>query len=93
MTVGDPDALRSAALGAGFGSATVEVVDEEVHWDSAEMLVSRCMGWWQFAWRTDGVDQSFRDIFITEATEAVRREYPGAITTHSRNLVLTARRA
>jgi SAM-dependent methyltransferase len=93
VTVSDPDAFRSAALGAGFGSATVEVVDEEVHWDSAEILVSRCMGWWQFAWRTDAVDQSLRETFVAEATEAVRREYPGAITTHSRNLVLTARRA
>jgi len=92
-TIGDPDAFRSAALGAGFASATVEVVDEEVHWDSAEMLVSRCMGWWQFAWRTDAVDQSFRETFMAEATEAVRREYPGAITTQGRNLVLTARRA
>lgn len=92
-TVGDPDAFRAAALGAGFGSATVEVVDEEVHWDSAQMLVARCMGWWQFAWRTDAVDQSLRETFMAEATEAVQREYPGAITTHSRNLVLTARRA
>jgi ubiquinone/menaquinone biosynthesis C-methylase UbiE len=91
--VGDPDAFRSAALGAGFVSATVEVVDEEVHWDSAEMLVSRCMGWWQFALRTDAVDQAFRENFMAEAIAAVRREYPGAITTHSRNLVLTARRA
>jgi trans-aconitate methyltransferase len=92
-TVGDPDAFRSAALDAGFAPATVEVVDEEVNWDSAEMLVSRCMGWWQFALRTDAVDQAFRENFMAEATAAVRRQYPGAITTHSRNLVLTARRA
>ncbi len=56
------------------------------------MLVSRCMGWWQFAWRTDAVDQPLRETFMAEATEAVQREYPGAITTHSRNLVVTARR-
>jgi ubiquinone/menaquinone biosynthesis C-methylase UbiE len=91
--VADPDAFHSAALGAGFASASVEVVDEEVHWDSAEMLVSRCMSWWQFALRIDAVDPSFRQTFMAEATEAVRREHPGAITTHSRNLVLTARRA
>ena len=91
--VGDPDAFRAAALGAGFASASVEVVDEEVHWDSAEMLVSRCMGWWQFASRVDTIDPTFRETFMAEATEAVRREHPGAITTHSRNLVLTARRA
>ena len=92
-TVGDPDAFRSAALEAGFTSAAVEVVEEEVSWDSAEMLVSRCMGWWQLASRVDAVDPAFRETFMAQATEAVRREHPGPITTHSRNLVLAARRA
>ena len=92
-TVNDPEAFRAAALGAGFASASVEVVDEEVHWDSAEMLVSRCMSWWQLASRIDAVDSSFRTTFMDEATEAVRREHPGPITTRSRNLVLMARRA
>ena len=90
-TVSDPDALRSAALAAGFSSASVEVVDEKVHWDSAEMLVSRCMSWWQLASRIDAVDPSLGETFMAAATEAVRREHPGAITTHSRNLVLIAR--
>ena len=92
-TVGDPDAFRTAALEAGFTSASVEVVDEEVHWDSAEMLVSRCMGWWQLASRIDAVDPAFRETFMAQATEAVRRQHPGPITTHSRNLVLAARKA
>jgi len=92
-TVSDPDTFRSAALEAGFKSASVEVVDEEVHWESAEMLVSRCMSWWQLASRVDAVDSRAGASFMEEATEAVRREHPGAITTHSRNLVLTARRA
>ena len=92
-TISDPDAFRSAALRAGFASASVEVVDEEVHWDSAEVLVSRCMSWWQFASRIDAVDQALRETFMAEATEALRQEHPGAITTHSRNLVLAARRA
>ena len=91
-TVSDQDAFRSAALAAGFTSASVEEVDEEVHWDSAEMLVSRCMSWWQLASRIDAVDPSLGATFIAEATEMVRREHPGPITTHSRNLVLTARR-
>lgn len=92
-TVSDPDEFRSAALAAGFTSASVETVDEEVHWDSAEMLVSRCMSWWQFASRIDAADSSLGDAFMAEATEAVRLQHPGAITTHSRNLILTARRA
>jgi len=92
-TIGDPDAFRSAALAAGFSSASVEVVDEEVHWESAEMLVARCMSWWQFASRIDALDSSVCETFMADATEAVRREHPGAITTHSRNLVLIARRA
>ena len=91
-TIGDPDAFRSAALAAGFSSASVEVVDEEVHWESAEMLVARCMSWWQFASRIDALDSSVGETFMADATEAVRREHPGAITTHSRNLVLTAHR-
>lgn len=91
-TVSDPDAFRSAALGAGFKSASVEVVDEEVHWESAEMLVSRCMSWWQCASRLDAADPSLGENFMAEATEAVRREHRGAITTHSRNIVLIARR-
>ncbi|HEV2218779.1 MAG TPA: methyltransferase domain-containing protein [Candidatus Dormibacteraeota bacterium] len=93
QTVSNPDAFRSAALGAGFISVAVDVVDEEVHWESAEMLVSRCTSWWQFAARIDAADPRLGDTFVAEATEAVRREYAGPITTHSRNLVLTARKA
>lgn len=92
-TVNDPDAFRSAAIAAGFMSASVEVVDEEVHWASADMLVSRCMSWWQFASRIDAGGSVLSNTLVAEATEAVRREHPGAITTQSRNLVLTARRA
>jgi ubiquinone/menaquinone biosynthesis C-methylase UbiE len=91
-TVSDPDTFRAAALGAGFASASVEVVDEQVHWDSAEMLVARCMSWWQFAARVDAVDAFAGDSLMAEATEAVRQGHPGPITTHSRNLVLVARR-
>jgi ubiquinone/menaquinone biosynthesis C-methylase UbiE len=92
-TVSDPDAFRSAALAVGFTSASVEVLDEEVHWDSAEMLVSRCMSWWQLASRIDAVGPSFGATFLAEATETVKREHPGPISTHSRNLVLTAQKA
>jgi ubiquinone/menaquinone biosynthesis C-methylase UbiE len=90
-TVNDPDALRAAALGAGFASATVESVDEVVVWESAEQLVNRFMGWWNVSDRIAGLDSSARESFIDEAVAAVRREHPGAITTVGRNLVLYAR--
>ena len=90
-TVEDPAAFRESALGAGFAAAFVEVVDEVVVWDSAEVLVSRFASWWQCASRMDALDLDLRQRFVAEATKAVRREFPGAITTHGRNLVLQAR--
>lgn len=90
-TVQDLDAFVASALDAGFADARVEVVDEEVVWDSAEVLVARFASWWQCASRMDALDPQLRRRFIAEATQAVRREYPGAITTHGRNVVLQAR--
>jgi ubiquinone/menaquinone biosynthesis C-methylase UbiE len=89
-TVQDPAAFRDAALAAGFAAAQVEVVDEEVVWDSAEVLVARFASWWQCASRMDSLEADKRRRFVAEATEAVRREHPGAITTHGRNVVLRA---
>jgi len=88
--VRDRAALRRAALGAGFSQARVERVEEEVIWASAEQLVSRLMGWWDFAYRLEGVEAERRDEFAVEAVEAVRRKHPGTITTHGRTLVLVA---
>ena len=90
-TVGSPASFQAAALEAGFSSAFVEVVDEEVTWESAEFLVSRCASWWQFAMRMEAADPSFRERFVCEATEAVRSKHPGVIRTRSRNHILSAR--
>lgn len=90
-TIGDPQAFRAAALAAGFDSAEVETVIEEVVWESAAELVSKLLSWWRCATRIDAVDTGLQQQILDEATAAVRDEYPGAITTYGRNLVLTAR--
>jgi ubiquinone/menaquinone biosynthesis C-methylase UbiE len=88
--VRDGALLEEAARGAGFATARVESVDEEVVWQSAEQLVSTFMGWWDFAYRIEGLDASRREAFEGEALQAVRQSHPGAITTHGRTLVLVA---
>lgn len=88
--VRDGALLAEAARGAGFAAARVESIDEEVIWQSAEQLVSTFMGWWDFAYRIEGLDASRRVAFEGEALEAVRASHPGAITTHGRTLVLVA---
>ena len=90
-TIGDPEAFRTAALTAGFESAEVDTVIEEVVWESAGELVSKLLSWWRCATRVDAVDPRLQQQILEEATAAVSGEYPGAITTYGRNLVLTAR--
>jgi len=90
--VGDAGAFRTAALDAEFVSARVEVVDEEVRWESAEQMVSMLMSWWDCASRLEGMDAAKRRAFMTDAIETVGRDHPGAITTTARNHVLAAAR-
>lgn len=89
--VEDADALRVSAIEAGFSEATVEVVDEVSHWDSAEEFVDRMTSWWSIAVRLDGVDSQTRRAFEGEAVGVVRQHYPGAITGSGRTQVLLAR--
>ncbi len=90
-TVSDPAAFRQAALDAGFAAADIEVVAEEVHWESAAQMVSMLMSWWDCASRLDGMDPSRRHAFMTDAVDSLSREHPGTIETSGRNLVLIAR--
>jgi ubiquinone/menaquinone biosynthesis C-methylase UbiE len=90
-TVGDRQALRQAALDAGFASANVEVIEEVVQWESAEHLVSMFTSWWDCASRLETVDPSRRDGFMEDALATLQREHPGTITTTGRNHVLDAR--
>jgi ubiquinone/menaquinone biosynthesis C-methylase UbiE len=90
-TVGNREAFRQAALDAGFASATVEVVEEVVQWESAEHVVSMFTRWWDCASRMESVDPSGREGFMEDALATLKREHPGPITTTGRNHVLDAR--
>jgi SAM-dependent methyltransferase len=92
VTVGDRQAFRSAAIEAGFASAHVEVIEEEVRWESAEQLVSMFTSWWDCASRLDTVEPSRREEFMQDAVATLKREHPGTILTTGRNLVLEARK-
>jgi ubiquinone/menaquinone biosynthesis C-methylase UbiE len=89
-TVNDASAFRQAALDAGFGAARVEVIDEDVHWESAAHLVSMLMGWWDCASRLEGIDPIPRQAFMNDAIATLSREHPGAIETKARSHVLYA---
>jgi ubiquinone/menaquinone biosynthesis C-methylase UbiE len=88
--VANAGALKLAALAAGFESAQVEVVEEAVHWESAEQLVSMFASFWDCAARLEGVGAETRQAFIEEATVTLEREHPGTIETVGRNHVLLA---
>jgi ubiquinone/menaquinone biosynthesis C-methylase UbiE len=90
-TVGNREALRQAALDAGFASANVEVIEEQVQWESAEHLVSMFTSWWDCASRLDTVEPSRREGFMQDAVATLKREHPGTISTTGRNHVLDAR--
>jgi ubiquinone/menaquinone biosynthesis C-methylase UbiE len=89
-TVNDPTAFGRAALEAGFTTAEVEEVEEKVHWESAEQLVSLFASWWDCSTRMEGVDEDERRRFVEEATATLQAAYPGAIETTGRNHVLLA---
>ena len=91
MTVQDTVAFRQSAIEAGFGSATVELVEEKVYWQSAEHLVTSFMSWVDYAARIEGIDDDRRQDIMDDAIEALRRDHPGRIETKGRNHVLLAR--
>jgi ubiquinone/menaquinone biosynthesis C-methylase UbiE len=90
-TVQDAASFRDAALGAGFATARVELIEEEVHWESAEHMVSNFMGWWDCASRVEGMDVVRRQAIEDDAITTLRREHPGTIETKGTNHVLFAR--
>ena len=89
-TLQDSAAFQHAALQAGFATATVELIEEDVHWESAEHLVSNFMGWVPFASRLEGMDKVRRQAIMDDAIETLRRDHPGRIETKGRNHVLYA---
>lgn len=89
-TVRDATAFKEAALAAGFATARVELVEEDVHWESAEQMVANFMGWVDYAARLEGTDEIRRQAIREDAVETLLREFPGAIVTKGRNHVLLA---
>lgn len=89
-TVNDATAFACAALDAGFATAEVEVIEENVRWESAEQLVLLFTGWWDCSARMEGVDQDRRHRLVDEAVATLGAAFPGAIETTGRNHVLFA---
>jgi ubiquinone/menaquinone biosynthesis C-methylase UbiE len=89
-TVQDAAAFRQAALDAGFHTATVELIEEEVRWESAQQLVTSFMSWVDCATRIEGMDDFRRQAIMEEAVMTLRQEHPGRIVTKGRNHVLLA---
>jgi ubiquinone/menaquinone biosynthesis C-methylase UbiE len=90
-TVQDAAAFRQAALDARFESATVDLIEEEVPWESAEQLVSSFMSWVDCAARIEGMDDLRRQAIMDEAVITLHKDNPGRIVTKGRNHVLLAR--
>jgi ubiquinone/menaquinone biosynthesis C-methylase UbiE len=90
-TVQDAAAFKQVALDAGFKSVTVELVEEEVLWESAEQLVTSFMSWVDCAARIEGMDDFRRQAIMDDAVMTLRQDYPGRIVTKGRNHVLLAR--
>jgi ubiquinone/menaquinone biosynthesis C-methylase UbiE len=91
-TVRNAEALRDATLEAGFATASVEVVEEEIRWESAEQMVTSFMAWVDYAARLEGIDGVRRQAIKDDAVATLRRDFPGAIQTRGRNHVLFADR-
>ena len=90
-TIQDAAAFQQAAVDAGFASANVELIEETVHWDSAGHLVTNFMGWWDCAFRLEGIEGDRRQAIMDDATATLRSRHPGRIETKGRNHVLLAR--
>jgi ubiquinone/menaquinone biosynthesis C-methylase UbiE len=90
-TIQDAQAFQQAALDGGFADARVELIEESVHWESADHLVANFMGWWDCASRMEGMDEVRRQAIMDDAIETLLPEYPGTIETKGRNHVLFAR--
>jgi ubiquinone/menaquinone biosynthesis C-methylase UbiE len=90
VTVQDAVAFRRVALDAGFAAARVELIEESVHWESAEHMVSNVLGWVDCASRLEGMDPDRRQAIMDDAIETLRRDHPGRIETQGRNHVLFA---
>jgi ubiquinone/menaquinone biosynthesis C-methylase UbiE len=88
--VQDAAAFRSAALNAGFKSAIVELIEDDVQWESAAQIVTSFMSWVDCASRMEGIDEIRRQAMMDDAVVTLRQDHPGRIVTKGRNHVLLA---
>ena len=89
-TVRDATAFKQEALAAGFAEARVELVEEDIRWESAEQMVTSFMSWVDYAARLEGTDEVRRQAIRDDAIKTLLRDFPGAIVTKGRNHVLFA---
>jgi ubiquinone/menaquinone biosynthesis C-methylase UbiE len=89
-TIEDATAFKNVALEAGFAIARVELIEEVMHWESAEHIVSGFLGWVDAASRLEGTDDVRRQAILTDAIKTLQRDHPGRIETTGRNHVLFA---
>ena len=89
-TVQDAPAFRRAALDTGFKAATVELIEEEVRWESAQQIVTSFMSWVDCAARLEGIDDFRRQAIMDDAVRTLLQDHPGQIVTKGRNHVLLA---
>jgi ubiquinone/menaquinone biosynthesis C-methylase UbiE len=89
-TVQDAAAFRQVALDAGFTMARVDVIEEDVRWESADQLVTSFMSWVDCAARIEGMDDFRRQAIKEDAVVTLRQDHPGPIVTKGRNHVLLA---
>jgi len=89
-TVRDATAFKQEALAAGFAEARVELVEEDIRWESAEQMVTSFMSWVDYAARLEGTDEVRRQAIRDDAVKTLLPEFPGAIVTTGSNHVLFA---
>jgi len=89
--VQDAPHFREAALYAGFSSATVELMEEDVPWESGGQLASSFVSWADGAARDEGMDGIRRQAIMDDAVMTLRQDHPGRIVTKGGTRVLLAR--
>ena len=74
-TLREPSSVLTAALEAGFSSAEVQRVEETVTYGDPEELVSRVCGWWDCAWRLEGLEAGEQERVRSRALAALRARF------------------
>lgn len=73
----DPEALRAAALVAGFARAEVERVPTVARWESAERFAALAARWWDSAVRAEGLPPDRLERYRDQLTRTLDRALGG----------------